>query len=86
MNAKETPERVCRPAIPALPPDEVLAEVAAAAVRVDELRARGRSFHFEREPETGRVTAELRYLGTSAAYEVPLSSVLTAISGDAPNI
>jgi hypothetical protein len=72
-----------RTEIPAFPPDEVLAEVARAAARVDELHALGRSFHFERDAEAGTVTAELRYLKTGGACGIPLRSVLAVMSGDA---
>jgi hypothetical protein len=48
--------------IPAAPPPEVLAEVDAAAARVDELAAAGREVHFITTPGGGRVVIELRTL------------------------
>lgn len=82
MFVNEAPTPASRSEIPACPPAEALAEVARAAKRVDELHALGRSIHFEFDAESGRVMAELHYLETGGACEIPLRSVLAVISGD----
>ncbi len=69
-------------AVPPLPPDEVLAEVALAGERVRELRSLGRTFHFGVDAGSGRVTAEMRCLDTGLDREISLASVLEVISGD----
>jgi hypothetical protein len=81
MTVKDPPAPPSKAKLPAFPPAELLAEVARAAERVEELRSLGRCFHFERDAVSGRMTAELRCLDTGAGCAVPLSSMLDVMNG-----
>jgi hypothetical protein len=67
--------------IPATPPEELREEMAAAAARVDQLRAQGREIHFERDLETGRITIEVRDLNGNVIRTIPASTMLDVIGG-----
>jgi hypothetical protein len=83
MTVKELHAHPSEAELAAYPPAGIVAEVALAAERVEELRSLGRSFHFEREATSGRVVAELRCLDSGAACTVPLSVMLDVMGGGA---
>ncbi len=69
--------------IPALPPDEVLDEIGAAADRADELWADGRELHFRNDEASGRVIVEVRDLTGRVIRTISPSESLGVLSGAA---
>jgi uncharacterized FlaG/YvyC family protein len=67
--------------IPATPPEELREEMAAAAERVDQMKAMGREIHFERDLESGRVVIEVRDLNGNVIRTIPPSHMLDVLAG-----
>ncbi|HVO54348.1 MAG TPA: flagellar protein FlaG [Solirubrobacterales bacterium] len=63
------------------PPPEVQAEVKAAARAADRLHELGRELRFERDPESGDITIEVRDLDGNVLRRVPPSEVFDFASG-----
>ena len=66
--------------IPSSPPAELRAEMAAAAQRVEELRAQDRELHFELD-DNGRIILEVRDLEGNVIRSIPPSHVLDVAAG-----
>jgi hypothetical protein len=69
------------PGIPAEPPEEVLEQVAVAALAYRELRARGRELRFTGDHRSGRLVVELRNLHGDVLERLPPSEVLAVAGG-----
>ena len=73
-----------RSAVPARPPTEVLADVAAAGARVRELAAENRELNFRTDSDTGRLVIEVRDLQGRVIRTIPPSRALEIMAGAAP--
>jgi FlaG protein len=67
--------------IPSTPPAEVWRAMNAAAHTAEEMRARDRELHFEKNPDTGRVMVEVRDGNGSLIRVIPPSEALAIVSG-----
>jgi flagellar protein FlaG len=67
--------------VPASPPPELRDEVERASARYDELHRQGRELHFATEPDSGRVTVEVRDLDGEVLRTLQPSEALEVISG-----
>jgi FlaG protein len=67
--------------IPATPPDEVRAQVEAAAKRAEELAANNRELHFAKDAETGRIVIQVRQLDGRVVRTIPPSHALALMTG-----
>ena len=63
------------PGVPDVP-ERVLAEIDAAAMLCEQLRAEGREVRFEADPEAGRISAALREVGGAVVRALPLRVVI----------
>lgn len=93
LAARARAERVRLPAAHAAPPPaatvslsealpaELVAEVATAARRAEELRAEGRELRFELDPETRQVRVEVRALDGTVLRRIPLREALEVAGG-----
>lgn len=63
------------------PPAELRGQVRDASRRWEELRAMDRELHFETDPESGRIVAELRDLEGRLIQTLPASSALEIAAG-----
>lgn len=79
--ARAAPVDTVELSLAAYPPREVLAEVDAAAERVDELAAANRELHFRTDEESRRVIVEVRDLDGNVIRTIPASQALDVISG-----
>jgi flagellar protein FlaG len=68
--------------LPARPPRQVMDEVAAAARRVDELRAQGRELHFTTDEASRRVVIQVRSLDGTVLRTIPPSKAIAVMSGE----
>jgi uncharacterized FlaG/YvyC family protein len=68
--------------IPSSPPQELHAQIDAAAQRVDELKADGRELHFSYNEESKRVQIEVRDLKGTVLRTIPPSKALSVATGD----
>jgi hypothetical protein len=69
------------PCPPEWPPESVWREVDDAARVWEDLHADGRELHFDLDPETGRLTIEMRDLEGNAMGPVSPSEALSIASG-----
>ena len=69
--------------IPSSPPVQVFREMQDASRRVEEMRARDRALHFEKNPDTGHVVVEVRDGNGAVIRVIPPSEALAVISGAA---
>jgi hypothetical protein len=67
--------------IPSTPPAEVWRAMNAAAQHFEDMRARDRQLHFEKNPETGRVEVEVRDGNGDLIRVIPPSEALAAAGG-----
>lgn len=63
------------------PPPEAIAEVREAARAAERMHALGQEVRFERDPESGKICAELRDLDGRVLRQVPLGEVLEMTRG-----
>src|SRR4051812_16110056 len=68
--------------IPASPPRDVVAEVAAAHRRAEELAAANRELHFTRDPGSPRIVVEVRDLEGNVLRTIPPSKALAVMAGE----
>jgi hypothetical protein len=64
------------------PPPEAVAEVREAARAAERLHELGQELRFERDPESGRMRAELRDLDGTVLRGIPLGEVLEMARGE----
>jgi hypothetical protein len=86
LASQPVPPRRFRPAerdLPPSPPAEVLAEVAAAYERAEDLHAQDRELHFSHDEATGRLVIELRRLGGDVLEGLAPSRALEIMTGGA---
>ena len=69
-------------AIPLAPPPDVLEAVAAAARCAQDLAARSRELHFEKDAASGRIIVEVRDAAGQVLRTIPPSSALEMIASD----
>ena len=67
--------------IPSSPPAEVLDAMAVAADAYDRLKTAGRRLHFETDPATGRMTAQVLDPDGNVLTTIPPSKVLDLAAG-----
>jgi flagellar protein FlaG len=67
--------------IPSKPPQDLLAQIAAAGDRYDELRGQQRELHFTHDDDTNRVIVQVRDLDGNVLRTIPPSKALDVISG-----
>jgi hypothetical protein len=82
------PPRRFRPAdpaddIPSSPPAAVLAAVAAAQRRSEDLHAQDRELHFTHDEATGRLVVQVRTLDGRVLHAIQPSRALDIMSGEA---
>jgi len=70
--------------IPAVPPSEVLEQIAAADRRHDELVAAGRGLSYEVDPQTGALRVEVRDASGAVTGELSASAALDVVLGAEP--
>ncbi len=86
LASQPVPPRRLRPAerdLPPSPPAEVLAELAAAYERAEDLHAHDRELHFTHHAATGRLVIQLRTLGGDVLQELAPSRALDIMTGGA---
>jgi hypothetical protein len=66
---------------PSSPPQEVLDEMASAARVHDTLSAQGRELHFAHDPQSGRMTIEVRDSGGHVLRTISPSEALEVAAG-----
>jgi hypothetical protein len=66
---------------PSRPPQEVLDEMASAARVHDALRAQGRELHFAHDPQSGRMTVQVRDSGGQVLRTISPSEALEVAAG-----
>lgn len=64
------------------PPPEAVEEIREAARCADRLYELGQELRFERDPDSGRMRAELRDLDGTVLRSVPLGEVLALARGE----
>jgi hypothetical protein len=74
-------QRPHSPDVPASPPPEVLAEIAAAGATYDRLWEQGRRVHFELDSVTGRLSIQLLDVAGNLLGPVSPSRLLEVVSG-----
>jgi FlaG protein len=67
--------------IPSTPPAEVWRAMNAAAQHFEDMRARDRQLHFEKNADTGRVEVEVRDGNGDLIRVIPPSEALAAAGG-----
>jgi flagellar protein FlaG len=67
--------------IPPTPPEQVKAQVEAAARRAAEFAANNRELHFARDEETGRIIIQVRQLDGRVVRTIPPSHALALMTG-----
>jgi hypothetical protein len=73
------------PRPPEWPPESVWREVDEAALVWEGLHADGRELHFDLDPQSGRLTIEMRDLEGSVMTAVSPSEALSIAAGSAPS-
>jgi hypothetical protein len=66
---------------PSSPPQQVLDEMASAARAHDALRAQGRDLHFAHDPQSGRMTVQVRDSGGHVLRTISPSEALEVAAG-----
>jgi uncharacterized FlaG/YvyC family protein len=66
---------------PSSPPQQVLDEMASAARMHDALRAQGRELHFAHDPQSGRMTVQVRDSGGRVLRTISPSEALEVAAG-----
>jgi hypothetical protein len=72
------------PCPPEWPPESVWREVDEAAQVWEDLHADGRELHFDLDPQSGRLTIEMRDLEGNVTTAVSPSEALSIAAGSAP--
>jgi hypothetical protein len=67
--------------LPATPPPELQSAIGRASDRYDELHRQQRELHFSSDPDSGRVTIEVRDLDGTVLRTIPPSKAIDVISG-----
>src|SRR4051812_29836997 len=79
--AAPAPEDAIADVIPAAPPADVSAQVAAARERAEQLYADNRELHFSKDPSSNRIVVEVRDLDGNVLRTIPPSEALAVMAG-----